>query len=200
MAITFDDFTAALNSLRQEIPGMIAPGIVSLRTDIDAAMRCLNDAALVEIRQHSSSTAQQVTSEVDARFQSAAVGFQAEQNRLDTIVGNEHNRLTSLVDKLSIDVKAAVEKVPTVADGKLNEVATALIEQQATMDKYEKEAVKKVATVHQILRSEVSMMHASITEVNAMTLSRMDQLERGGGASAQRFDMSGGSSAGEARG
>ena len=49
MAITFDDLTAAINSLRQKIPGMLAPSITSLRTEIDAAMHRLSDAALIEI-------------------------------------------------------------------------------------------------------------------------------------------------------
>ena len=122
MAITFDDLTAAINSLRQETPGMIAPGIASLRTEIDGAMRRRHDAALVEIRQHSSSTALQVTSEVDAKFQSAAVGFETEQACLNTILHAQHSSLTSLVDKLSIDVQAVIEKVSTVSDGKLDEV------------------------------------------------------------------------------
>ena len=130
MAITFDDLTAAINALRQEIPGMIAPGISSLRTEIDGAMHRLNDAALVKIRQHSTFTAQQVTSEVDVKSPSAAVGFQAEQDRLNTILHAEQNRLTGLVDKLSSDVNTAAEKVSTVADGKLDEVAIALIEQR----------------------------------------------------------------------
>ena len=43
-------------------------------------------------------------------------------------------------------------------------------------------------------------MHADITRVNNMTLSRIDQLERGAGANAQRFDVSGGFSAGGVRG
>ena len=111
MAMYFDDLKIETNALRQEIPGMVAPGIANLRTEIDGAMHHLNDAAIVEIRQHVSSTAQQVTSEVDVKFQNAAVGFQAEQERLNTILHAEHIRLTSLVDKLSADVRAAVEKV-----------------------------------------------------------------------------------------
>ena len=68
------------------------------------------------------------------------------------------------------------------------------------MTEYEKKAEEKVDTVHQVLSSEVRLMHADITRVNNMTLSRMDQLERGAGANAQHFDMSGGSSGGGARG
>ena len=154
----------------------------------------------VEICHQAASSVAQVTNEVDAKFESASAGYQAEQTRLNDILRSEHTRLTDLVTKLSAEVNEAVHKLSTVSDGKLDQVATVLFEQQALMDKYEKEAVKKVATVHQILRSEVSIMHASITEVDATTLSRMDQLERGRGANPQRFDMSGGSSAGEARG
>ena len=85
MAITFDDLTAAINSLRQEIPGVLAPSIAGLRTEIDVAMHRLNDAALIEIRQYTASTAQHITTAVDARLQSAAVGFEAEQGRLNGI-------------------------------------------------------------------------------------------------------------------
>ena len=58
MAITYDDLQGAMNALRQEIPGLIAPSILSLRAEVDGAMQRLNDAALVEIRQHTTGATQ----------------------------------------------------------------------------------------------------------------------------------------------
>ena len=62
MAITFDGLQAALSALRQEIPGLIAPAISSLRTEIGKSQQVQNDAVLVEIRQQAASSATQVTS------------------------------------------------------------------------------------------------------------------------------------------
>ena len=126
MAITFDDLASAMNSLRGEIPGLIAPSISGLRSQIDSAV----GAALVEIRQQSATTAQHVTSAVGEQFQSAATGFTNEQDRLNKILHAEQNRLTALLDQLTIDVRTSVEKVSAVSDGKLDEVATALVEQR----------------------------------------------------------------------
>ena len=131
-AITFDDLASAMNALRQEIPGLIAPSISGLRSEIDTAV----GAALVEIRQQSATTAQHVTSAVDEQFQSAATGLTNEQDRLNNILHAEHHRLSALLDQLTIDVRTSVEKVFAVTDGKLDEVATALLEQRATMEAY----------------------------------------------------------------
>ena len=127
MAMTFDDLTSALNALRQEIPGLIAPAISSLRTEIGKSQLVQNDAVLVEIRQQAASSAAQVTSEVDVKVQSASAGLQAEQTRLNDILRSERTRLTDLVDKLSAEVNEAVHKVFTVSEGKLDQVATVLL-------------------------------------------------------------------------
>ena len=136
MAITFDDLQSALNSLCLEIPGLIAPAISSLRTEIGKSQEVQNDAMRVEIRQQAASSAAQVTSEVDAKFQSASAGFQAEQTRLNDILRSEHTRLTDLVNKLSTEVNEAVHKVSTVSEGKLDQVVTVLLEQQSKMAEY----------------------------------------------------------------
>ena len=51
MAITFDDLQAAMNSIRQEIPVIVAPqiaeSITGLRSEIDVTV----SAALTEVRQ-----------------------------------------------------------------------------------------------------------------------------------------------------
>ena len=64
-------------------------------------MHRLNDAVLVEIRQHTGGAAQQVSEAVEAKFQSAALGLEAEQTRLNGILQAEHSKLTEIVDKLS---------------------------------------------------------------------------------------------------
>ena len=90
MAITFDDLQGAMNSLLQEIPGLIAPSIAGLCTEIDNAV----GAALLEIRQQSTATAQQVTSAVTEQFHSASICFHEEQDRLNGILHEEHSGLT----------------------------------------------------------------------------------------------------------
>ena len=114
MAITYDDLQGAMNLLRGEIPGLIAPSIAGLRIEIDNTV----GAALLEIRQQSTATAQQVTSAVTEQFQSASIGLHEEQDRLNGILHEEHNRLTvllgqqqSVLDQLIIDGTASVEKV-----------------------------------------------------------------------------------------
>ena len=94
--------------------------------------------------------------------------------------------MTLLIDQLSIDVRTTVEKVSAVSDGKLDEVANAIIEQRATMEAYKVYQNLNVDVIHEILSKEVRSMHGSITEVNTMTLARMDHLERAVGAEMQR--------------
>ena len=164
----------------------------------------------VEINQQAASSAAQVSSEVDAKFESASAGFQAEQTRLNEILQAQHSRLTELVDKLSAEVNEAVQKVSTVSEGKLDQVATAILEQQNKMAEYESKAeaikqagVEKVDTVHQILSAEVRLMHGDITNNMHGAMHRVEQLEQamsGAGANAQRFDMSGGPAPGGAPG
>ena len=71
MAVSIGFFQAAMNSLRAEIPGVIAPMLQALRDGIDVGMHRLNDAALVEIMQHGASVTQLVTEAADASFKSA---------------------------------------------------------------------------------------------------------------------------------
>ena len=197
MAIIFDDLTSAMNSLLQEIPGLVAPSISGLRSEIDITVT----AALAEVRQQSATTAQQVSCAVDEQLQKTATGFTSEQERLNNIRRAEHDRLIQvlemnlqLLDQLSIEVKATVEKVATVGDGKLDEVTTAIIEQRDTMEAYKIDQKMKVDVIHEILSKEVHSMHGSITEVNTRTLAQMDHLERAVGAEMQRRPASASSS------
>ena len=156
----------------------------------------------VEINQQATSSTAQVSSEVDAKFESASAGFLSEQTRLNDILQAEHSRLTELVDNLSAEVRDAVLKVSTVSEGKLDQVATAILEQQNKMAEYESKAEairlageEKIDTVHQIFSAEVRLMHGDITRNMHGAMNRVEQLERtmtSAGATAQRFDMSGG--------
>ena len=77
MLITFEDVQAAMDFLHQDIPGVRPPGIQGLRTKISDALHRHNDAALDKTRQHTAGAAHTVTESVDAKFQSAALGFEA---------------------------------------------------------------------------------------------------------------------------
>ena len=104
---------------------------------------------------------------MDEQCQKASAGFTSEQERLNKILHAEHDRLNKqLFDQLSIEVKATVEKVGAVSDGKLDEVASAIIEQRATMEAYKVDQKLKVDVINEILSKELRNMHGSITEVN----------------------------------
>ena len=183
---TLDDLQGAVNALRAEISGIVAPqiaaSITSLRSEVDVTVT----SALDELRQHSETTTQRVSVAVDERFQHASTCFSAQQERLNGIMRAEHDRLTQapavaeqLLEKLRVDVTTAVEKMGAVSDGKLDEVATAIIEQRAKLAAYEVEQELKVGVIHEILSKEVRSMHGSITDVNTTTLGRMARLEQG---------------------
>ena len=108
----------------------------------------------------------------------------------------------SVLDQLIIGVKLSVENVASVSDGKLDKVATALIDQRAAMEAYKADQKLKVDVIHEVLSKEVRNMHGSITEVNTMTLSRMDPLEQAVGVEMQHRPVDGGLSSthGGARG
>ena len=79
-----------------------------------------------------------------------------------------------LLDQLSVEVKTAVEKMSAVSDGKLDEVATAIIEQRGIMDAYKVDQALKVGVIHEVLSKGRRSMHGSIAEVNTKTLGRME--------------------------
>ena len=109
--------------------------------------------------------------------------------------------MTSLLDQLSIDVRTTVEKVSANSDGKLDKVASAIIEQRATMEAYKVDQKLKVDVIHEILSKEVLNMHGSISEVNTMTIARMDTMERVVGTQMQNRPVGEGCNApGGARG
>ena len=69
------------------------------------------------------------------------------------------------------------------------------------MDQYKAEAAHKVGVVHEVFSIEVRKMHQSHTEVNTVTLGRLDRLEAFVGNQMQSRPVDGsGSSPGGARG
>ena len=78
---TIQDIEAAMNSLRAEVPSIIAPliaaSVTALRNEVGGSVA----AALAELRQHSATTAQQVAGAVQTQFQQAATGFSDDRRR-----------------------------------------------------------------------------------------------------------------------
>ena len=91
---TLGKLEGAMNALRAEITGIVAPQIAASITGHRAEVGATVTAALAELRQHSDTTAQQVSVAVDERFQHASTGFSEEQERLNGIMHLEHERLT----------------------------------------------------------------------------------------------------------
>ena len=142
---------------------------------------------------------------VDERFQHASTGFSAEQERLNGIMHAEHERLTQaqtgfeqVLEKLKTDVTSAVEKISAVSDGKLDEVATALVEQSAKMTAYEADQAKNIDVIHRVMRNEVSQMHGDVTVLNTSIQSRMARIEQA--VDMQMTSAPAGESRGGARG
>ena len=69
MALTFEDLRGAMNSLRAEIPGLVAPQIAESITDLRPEVDVTVSAALTELRQQNETTTQRVSVAVDERFQ-----------------------------------------------------------------------------------------------------------------------------------
>ena len=65
MAVTIGDLTAAISELRNEVTGMVQTS----RAEVDVAMRRLNDMALVEIKQQSSSASTSIVEEKGVKFE-----------------------------------------------------------------------------------------------------------------------------------
>ena len=133
---TLQDLERAMNALLAEIAGITAPQIAAsitvLRTEVSASVT----AALAELRQHSEA----VDARVDARFQHATTGFIEERDRLNGELSAGQARLTATqtqltetLARLQVDLDTAVAKIKSVSDGKLDEVASQLVEQSDKM-------------------------------------------------------------------
>ena len=75
---TLGDLEGAMNSLRAEIAGIVAPQIAASITGLRTEVVVSVTAARAELRQHGETTAQQVIVAVDVRFQHASTGFSEE--------------------------------------------------------------------------------------------------------------------------
>ena len=173
-----------MNALRSEISAIVAPQIAasttSLRSEVDQTVT----AALAELRSHSESIAQKVSTAVEKKFQSASVAFAAEQEQTKAALQAGQDRITATqgifeqtLATLDSELKAAVEKLATVSDGKLDTVATKLIAQEALMEDFKADHAKNIQVVHTIMSSEVRDMHGTLQQFSATLNQRMAQLE-----------------------
>ena len=185
---TIQDLEGAMNSLRGEIsvivPPHIAASITALRNEVSSSV----SAALNELRQHSEA----VEARVDASFQLAATGFSEEQVRLNGELNAGQTRLTATqtqlaetLAKLKVDLDTAVAKIKSVSDGKLDEVASQLVEQsdkmtgfEVAMSSYEADQAKNIQVIHTIMSGEVRTMHGEVTHLGTTLNHRMGQVEQ----------------------
>ena len=91
---TIQDLEGAMNALQGEISGIVAPQIAANITSLHSEIAQSVSAALTELRSHSESISQRVSTAVEEKFQSAATGFSAEQTRLNDLMHAEHQRFT----------------------------------------------------------------------------------------------------------
>ena len=99
--------------------------------------------------------------------------LQSGQDRITTTQEIFEQTLT----KLDKDLKAAVEKLAAVSDGKLDTVATKLVEQEALMTEFKADHAKNIQVVHTIMSSEVRDMHGNVTQLGSTLNQRMGQIE-----------------------
>ena len=154
MAVSVQDMQAAMGELRNELQKEFQ----SVR---DAAAQFQS-----ETRQQFLTEKELVSTTVTERLAIANKGFDDEQKRVNGLLAAEHaaqkeaaNLQQRELEQMKVELKAAIQKVEAVSDGKLVEVASKLIEQQDLMKKYELENNAKVDTVHQLLKASVGEMH-----------------------------------------
>ena len=132
-----------MNAFRSEISSIVAPQIAAstagLRLEIDRTV----SAALAEMRSHSESISQRVSAAVEDKFQSASTAFTVEQELMRGQLQAGQERITATqamfeqtLEELNSDLEAAVGKMAEVSDGKLDDVASKLIAQEALMSEY----------------------------------------------------------------
>ena len=144
---TIQDIEAAMNSLRAEVPSIIAPliaaSVTALRNEVGGSVA----AALAELRQHSASTTQQVADAVQTQFQQAATGFSDEQAQTRAQLQAGQDRITAESSRvtttqtvieetlrtLQSNLDGAVAKLASVSDGKLEGIAAELVSQADKM-------------------------------------------------------------------
>ena len=92
---TIHDAEGAMNSLRAEIATIVAPQIAASITGLRNEVSGSVTAALAELRQHSETTAQQVSDTVHTQFQQASKGFSDEQELMRGQLQAGQERITA---------------------------------------------------------------------------------------------------------
>ena len=185
---SLQDLEGAMNALRGEISAIVAlqvaASITALRNEVSTSV----SAALTELRQHSEA----VDARVDARFQLAETGFTEEQVRFNGPLDAGQARLTvtqtqlaETLARLKVDLDAAVAKIMAVSDGKLDEVASQLVDQsdkmtgfKVAMASYAADQAKNIQVIHTIMSGEVRTMHGEVTHLGTTLNHRMGQVEQ----------------------
>ena len=133
-----------MNALRSEVPTIMAPhiaaSITALRNEVEGSVT----SALAELRQHSAGTAQQISDGVQTQFSQAATGFSEEQERVKVQLQAGQERITATqtimeetLKTLQKNLDEAVQKLASVSDGKLSDIAEKLVSQEDKMIAYE---------------------------------------------------------------
>ena len=141
----------------------------SLRSEIDRAVT----AALAEVRGHGENIGQRVATAVEEKFQEVSAAFSTSQARITTT----QEIVEKTLAKLDQELKEAIDKLSMVSDGKLDAVATKLVEQETLMNEFKQDAKKNVSVIHGIMSSEVRSMHGEVCNLQSEMKMRMQQAE-----------------------
>ena len=147
----------------QDMQSAIAAAIGGLRSDLTTEFTSVRDSATAareETRQQFITEKDAVGATVTERLESASKGFRDEQTRVNGLL----ERIQRELEEMKSEIQTAIQKVETVSDGKLNEVATTLVAQQALMTEFKTNNDVKVDTVLGILKSEVRDMHTDFRD------------------------------------
>ena len=142
----------------------------SLRSEIDRAVT----AALVEVRGHGENIGQRVSTAVEEKFREASDAFSTSQAR----IMKTQEIVEQTLAKLDQELKGTIEKMSTVSEGKLDTVATKLIEQESLMNEFKQDAKKNVSVIREIMSSEVRAMHGEVCSLQSEMKMRLQQVEQ----------------------
>ena len=77
------------------------------------------------------------------------------------------------LEELKSGLEAAVGKMAAVSDGKLDDVASKLIAQEALMSEYKADQAKNIQVIHTVMSGEVRTMHGDVTLLGSTLNQRM---------------------------
>ena len=187
-----DDLAGAMNGLRGEIPGIVAPLVAGLRGEITSAFKDLHDRSLVEIntqitvlkdqveatRQATVAEIQRVTGD---KLEAANAAFVAEQARLTTSV---------------TELQRAIDTVGQAGQGDIAKFSELLAKHDAATVGHTKIVAD---SVHQLLRSQLDIVDQRMTDWSTIVNNRLDGHDAGLGAVSGSSGV-GGSSTSQPRG